>query len=412
MARVLLLPASAADVLAHLGTSIAIGTELARRGHDARIGYAGHFEEAARASGLPLEPARATERPRGRKSLGRLFSSAADLVDAARADARTIEQVAPDAVVVDSRPTGWLGCAILGIAHVSLVHSLVGYPWYREPSPWKRRLRWLTRPQRTPVYLRARLDPDPAGVRRLTGQYFEARSLLGLPPATTLIGGDALACVTTPLLDPTFGMPPTWHYVGPITWSATTSQTVPMRGRRPLVYVTQGSTGSAEGLETAVRELAGENVDVVATTAGLCEPTALESLAPNVRAARLLPGDEVLAQADVVVAHGGNLTMLATHRAGKPVVVLPYDYDQWQWADRVERLGTGIALRPPRFPGAIRRAVARVLRRDRYRLAAAELAAHLREWDGPARTADLLEDVAGLRNRIADESSSQTFLAG
>ena len=393
MARVLLLPARASDVLAHLGTSVAIGTELARRGHDARIAYGGYFQDAAAASGLPIVPAPAGERPRGPRALARLFASAEELAEKAREDAQAIEGVAPDVVVVDSRPTGTLACDVLGVPHVSLAHSLAGHPWFREPSPWRRRLRWLTRPQRTAAYLRRRLDADPLGFRTLTAQYVEARRLLGLPPDDGIFGGDAIACVTTPLLDPTAGMPPTWHYVGPITWSATGGEPAPTRGDRPLVYVTQGSTGSGELLRSAVGQLAGADIDVVATTAGLCEPRELEALGANVRAARLLPGDEVLAQADVVVAHGGNLTMLSAHRAGKPLVVLPYDYDQWQWADRVERLGSGVALRPPLLPGAIRRAVARVLRRERYRLAAHSVAQHLREWDGPARTAELVEGL-------------------
>ena len=394
MARVLLLPARAADVLAHIGTSVAIGTELARRGHDAVVGYSGDYEELPAASGLPVVPMPSGPRPRGAKPLARVFASGEDLAESAREEARVIGEVAPDAVVIDSRPSGRLACEVLGVPHVSLLHSLVGRPWYREPSPWRRRLRWATRPQRTPAYLRRRLDRDPLGLRTITAQYVEARGLLGLAPETTLFGEGVFACVTTPLLDPTVGMPPAYRYVGPLTWSAAADGVVPERGERPLVYVTQGSTGSAEILERAVRELATADVAVVATTADLCDPRTIEALGPNVTAARLLPGDQVLARADAVVAHGGNLTMLAVHRAGKPVVVLPFDYDQWLWADRVERLGTGIALRPPLLPGAIRRAVRRVLRRERYRRAAGAVGAHLREWNGPARTADLVEELA------------------
>ena len=53
--------------------------------------------------------------------------------------------------------------------------------------------------------------------------------------------------------------------------------------RRPLVYVTQGSTGDPELLRRAVEELVSEPVDVLVTTGGLCDPAELERLGPNVR---------------------------------------------------------------------------------------------------------------------------------
>jgi UDP:flavonoid glycosyltransferase YjiC (YdhE family) len=190
-------------------------------------------------------------------------------------------------------------------------------------------------------------------------------------------------------------VPAHWRYVGPVTWSAPSEAEPPRRGDRPLVYVTQGSTGSAETLARTVRELAGEPVDVLVTTAALVEPGELEALAPNVRAERLLPGRECMEAADVAVVHGGHLTTIEAHVAATPVVVVPHGFDQFVWANRAERLGTGLAVRPPSLPGAIRRAVRRVLRRDRYRRAAAPIADDLRRWDGPGNVADLVEELVG-----------------
>lgn len=394
--RVLLLPAGAEDVLAHVGTCTAIGSELAVRGHEAMVGYEGKFADQIRRAGLTLEAARTSrKRPTGPGSLGRMYRDGRELAELARQDVQTIEGLAPDVVVVDTRATAQLACELVGVPYVSIAHSLATGVWYREPAPWRRRIRWVTRPQRAPSFVVRKLRDDPSGLRAYIRKYHEARQHLGLPLGQEFVGGDAVACLTTPLLDPAPGLPRSWHYVGPVTWSADGGVSIPERRSRQLVYVTQGSTGAAETLRRAVSELRGEDLDVVVTTAGLCETSELESLAPNVSAARLLPGDELMARADAAVAHGGNLTMLSAHRAGTPVVVLPHDYDQWLWADRVERLGTGISLRPPLLPGAIRRAVRRLLRRDRYRLAAAEVAAHLRDWNGPARTADLVEELIG-----------------
>ncbi|MDX6487966.1 MAG: hypothetical protein QOK13_581, partial [Gaiellaceae bacterium] len=71
----------------------------------------------------------------------------------------------------------------------------------------------------------------------------------------------------------------------------------------------------------------------------------------------------------------------------------PRRSDQWTWADKVERLGSGVALRQPVAPGALRRAVRRVLRDARYRQAAERVGVHLQDWDGARATADLVEGL-------------------
>jgi UDP:flavonoid glycosyltransferase YjiC (YdhE family) len=191
-----------------------------------------------------------------------------------------------------------------------------------------------------------------------------------------------------------------------VTWSAAGDAAAPAHGPRPLVYVTQGSTGSAATLRRVVRELRDEPVDVVVSTAALCEPGALERLAPNVRAARLLPGRGCMEAADAAVVHGGHLTTVEAHMAGTPVVVVPRGYDQYVWANRAERLGTGLAIRPPSAPGAIRRALRRVLHQGRYRRAAERVAADLRRWNGPANVVDLVEEVVGERGLAATARGS------
>jgi UDP:flavonoid glycosyltransferase YjiC (YdhE family) len=209
-----------------------------------------------------------------------------------------------------------------------------------------------------------------------------------------VVDGTAVAVTSTPLLDPSRGLPRHWHYTGPISWSAAPPKVVPVvRGSRPLVYVSQGSTGSGALLRRIVRELAREGVDLVVTTGGRCDEDELRALAPDARVERLLPSSACLAAADVAVVHGGHLTTAEAHRLGRPVVVVPAGSDHWVWSERVERLGSGIALRAPIAPGAIRRSVRRVLERGRYRRRAEAVAAHLAEWDGAARAADLAETL-------------------
>ncbi|MCX4246552.1 glycosyltransferase [Paraliomyxa miuraensis] len=51
----------------------------------------------------------------------------------------------------------------------------------------------------------------------------------------------------------------------------------------------------------------------------------------------------VLPRVALAIHHGGIGTLGAVVRAGTPSVVMPHDYDQFFWGERVERLGIGVA---------------------------------------------------------------------
>ena len=387
MSRVVLFPFAPGAGLAHVGSCLAVGARLRERGHEVICAYGGTMPQLVEAAGFPLEPVPEIS---AEAAAGRWFESVEELLAQAEADRAVLERLRPDAVVIDLRVPSTLAATRAGVPALALMHFVRSSGYWREPHPWRKRGRQLRRVHRVPTALRARRRGQ--AVARSNGALrAEARRRHGLDPAP-LIDGDAVAVTSTPLLDPA-QLPERWRYVGPISWSAAGDAEPIERGTRPLVYVSQGSTGSPELLRRAVRELAREDVDLVVTTAGVCEPEELRALAPTARVERLLPTSACLAAADAAVVHGGHLTTAEAHRLGTPVVVLPAAHDHWAWAERVERLGTGVALRPPVAPGAVRRAVRRVLRRDSYRERAAAVAAHLAEWDGAGRASDLLETL-------------------
>src|SRR5215211_2238244 len=118
-------------------------------------------------------------------------------------------------------------------------------------------------------------------------------------------------------------------------------------------------------------------------------------LAPNMWGAEFLPQTKIVPLVDLVITHGGNNTTTEALHFGKPMVVLPLFWDQYDNAQRIDETGFGVRL--PTYehePQDLRAAIDRLL-------ADAALADHLdavsrrlRSAPGTERAADLIERIA------------------
>jgi UDP:flavonoid glycosyltransferase YjiC (YdhE family) len=72
-------------------------------------------------------------------------------------------------------------------------------------------------------------------------------------------------------------------------------------------------------------------------------------LAANMVGAEFLPQPAILPLVDLVITHGGNNTTTEALHFGKPLVVLPLFWDQYDNAQRVEETGLGVRLDTYRF---------------------------------------------------------------
>jgi UDP:flavonoid glycosyltransferase YjiC (YdhE family) len=106
--------------------------------------------------------------------------------------------------------------------------------------------------------------------------------------------------------------------------------------------------------------------------------------APNVHVSGYAPYSAVFARASVIVHQGGIGTTAQALRAGKPMVVVPYGFDQPDNAARLRRLGVSETIGRKKYDSA--RAMEALRRVSAY----AERAREVRVEDGTKGTCDAL----------------------
>jgi sterol 3beta-glucosyltransferase len=160
-------------------------------------------------------------------------------------------------------------------------------------------------------------------------------------------------------------------------------------GERPIVVslgaMSLGGEDAGETAEVLLEAVARAGVRaVVQGFDGVLDEARLPARAFH---APPVPHEWLLAQAALVVHHGGFGTTAAAFHAGVPSVVIPHIVDQFIWGDRVARLGVG----PTPIP--------------RRELTAEKLAAAITET---LRDATLRARAAALRDELRSETGLQT----
>jgi len=208
-----------------------------------------------------------------------------------------------------------------------------------------------------------------------------------------LTAADHVLYPDVPSLVPTRDLPSHHGYLGPVFWEPGVAlpEGFDALGRdRPLVYVTLGSSGNLHALPGVLEGLAETPFDVLLASAGRELPAALPH---NVRAVPYLPGAAVTRRAAVVVCNGGSSSGYQALAAGKPVVGIAQNLDQYACMTAIQRCGAGLLLRSGNLAAAdVRAAIARVIGEPSYRARAEELAREFAGWDSGARFRRFVDD--------------------
>ncbi|SMQ75473.1 glycosyltransferase [Agreia sp. VKM Ac-1783] len=311
-------------------------------------------------------------------------------LDTASAVLKVIDEVKPDAVIVDHLAfTARLALQAAGIEHADVV---LGHPTalpiagevYGYPTSWPRAF-----------------EPDSDALERLRASCIVVRDrfteqwndALGVLDASAASSSDAFAEHGDTLLlnypgqlhDPERTAQLATHaFLGSAVRDEPADPEVDAwlsAGGAPIVYVSFGSFLSVRAdvlsrVADALRQL-----DVrVALAIGSADRRELGELPDTWLVREFLPQVTMLKHAALAVTHGGNNSVTEAATAGVPMLVLPFSTDQFAGAEAVESRGYGLALAPNTASVDELRAAAQTLLtatelRDRSRLLGAELRA-------------------------------------
>jgi MGT family glycosyltransferase len=165
-----------------------------------------------------------------------------------------------------------------------------------------------------------------------------------------------------------------------------------------LIYLSLGSLGSAD--VDLMRRLVAVLADTPHRFIVSKGPQHADyELAPNMWGAEFVPQTTIVPLVDLVITHGGNNTTTEAFHFGKPMIVLPLFWDQYDNAQRVDETGFGTRLATYAFePKELTSAIDRLLRDGALRDRMATIGAGIRARDGAARAANAVESI-GLAGR-------------
>ncbi|GAA1520941.1 glycosyltransferase [Sphaerisporangium rubeum] len=220
-----------------------------------------------------------------------------------------------------------------------------------------------------------------------------------LPDLEFIHEGDLNLYVYPEILDYTDARPlgPSWHRLDSSVRETDDNFLMPESlagGEGSLVYFSLGSLGSADV------ELMQRVIDLLGTTPHryIVSKGPLHEeikLADNMWGAEIVPQTKILPLVDLVITHGGNNTTTEALHFGKPMILLPLFWDQYDNAQRVHELGYGVRLSTYSFADEeLTGAVERLLGDADLRARLAAAGEEIRRRDGLRKAADLIEGAA------------------
>ncbi len=185
---------------------------------------------------------------------------------------------------------------------------------------------------------------------RRVGCAMQRFGLAPIPDLRDLLLGDRTFLWDYPQFMP---LPPRYgrSHVGPLTWERwpdSCEPSVPFSNtRRPLALVCLGTRpASRRVVEKAVRCLLACGYYVIVACGGQSRLMDILPENPRVKCWRFAPLARILRHADLIICHGGQMTIFESLQCGVPVLVVPSQPEQAHNGICLERIHCGLRLVP------------------------------------------------------------------
>jgi MGT family glycosyltransferase len=197
---------------------------------------------------------------------------------------------------------------------------------------------------------------------------------------------------------------PMWERLGSCVRKEGVGEFEVPKGDGPLVYLSLGSLGSAdvELMQRLVDLLAAGGYRAIVSKGPQHDQIELRD---GQAGAELVPQPALLPLVDAVITHGGNNTVTECLHFGKPMVLLPLFWDQYDNAQRMDELGLGMRLPTFEFEDAqLGEAIERLTGDEAAAGRLREISAGLQANPGTERAADCIESVRSAEPRARDRA--------
>jgi UDP:flavonoid glycosyltransferase YjiC (YdhE family) len=347
--------------LAHVARPFTLARALHAEQYDVHLACDPRFNQLLGPLPFPHHPITTISCDRFREALarGQPIYDTQTLRDYVAEDRKLLAAVSPDFVVGDFRLSLSVSARLAGIPYATITNAYWSpYARLRFPLPDLPITRLLGVRLATLLFRLVRPLAFAWHCRPLN----RVRQEHGLPS----LGSDLRRIYTdadytlyadSPGLVPMNPLPPNHLFLGPVLWSPTVDRPAwwdELPSDQPIVYVTLGSSGRSDVLEVVLNALADQPVTVIAATAGRTHVTHVPA---NAYVAEYLPGEEAAARAAVVICNGGSPTTQQALAAGKPVIGIASNMDQYLNMEAIQRTGAGVLLRASHADGATLRSI-------------------------------------------------------
>jgi UDP:flavonoid glycosyltransferase YjiC (YdhE family) len=339
--------------LAHVGRPAVLAGWAHDAGHTIHFACGEVFDNVLRQENIERIPLR-TIPPRTfyeRLTAGQFFYTVDELTSYVRAEVDLIEDLQPDLVVGDFRLSLAVSTQICSVPMVSLANAY----WSpasscRFPPPNSGIFRVL--PQRLSSSLFAGIRP--IAFRMFGRSINELRRRFNLQILQDFrehyTAGEHCAYLDMPEMVPLTQLPENHFYLGPVYWESRANADFDLGNlgtRRPLVYVTLGSSGDDFCLPDVVQTVLASNCDIVLSGVSVKRFQELERefpLSNRCLAAPILSPGEILRRSVATICHGGSGTIYQSLSAGVPVLAIPGNPDQALSSEAMAALGAGVCV--------------------------------------------------------------------